>query len=105
MEQFLSDMVYMTEGEKLLHYWWLWLILSVGAILIPAILRRRKPRKRRYFVSYQFSAEGSFGFGHLESEINLEIDNIEKIRLLAAQIEEEEDFPKGSVIILNFKLF
>jgi hypothetical protein len=29
MRQFLYDMVHMTEGEKLVHYWWLWLIIIV----------------------------------------------------------------------------
>ncbi|SQC55373.1 Uncharacterised protein [Listeria newyorkensis] len=28
MNQFLHDMVHMTEGEKLIHYWWLWLVIG-----------------------------------------------------------------------------
>lgn len=26
MKQFINDMIHMTEGEKLINYWWLWLI-------------------------------------------------------------------------------
>lgn len=27
MKEFIYDMIHMTEGEKLINYWWLWLIL------------------------------------------------------------------------------
>jgi hypothetical protein len=35
-KQFIDDMVHMTEGEKLIHYWPLWLgilIIAIGFIL------------------------------------------------------------------------
>jgi hypothetical protein len=31
MKQFFYDMIHMTEGEKLIEYWWLWLILFILA--------------------------------------------------------------------------
>jgi hypothetical protein len=30
MKQFIHDMIHMTEGEKLVHYWWLWLLILIG---------------------------------------------------------------------------
>lgn len=30
MSQFWDDMLHMTEGEKLVEYWWLWLIIAVA---------------------------------------------------------------------------
>ena len=36
MSKFIYDMIHMTEGEKLIHYWWLWLEIigmSFGVIL------------------------------------------------------------------------
>ena len=40
MSKFIYDMICMTEGEKLIHYWWLWLgiiIVSFGSILWKVI--------------------------------------------------------------------
>lgn len=35
MKQFLHDMIHMTEGEKLIHYWWLWLaIVLIGIVMV-----------------------------------------------------------------------
>jgi hypothetical protein len=28
MGKFIDDMIHMTEGEKLINYWWLWLIIA-----------------------------------------------------------------------------
>ena len=33
MEQFIYDMIHMTEGEKLIEYWWLWLLYGVIVFL------------------------------------------------------------------------
>lgn len=33
MGQFINDMVHMTEGEKLIQYWWLWLLIVGGIFL------------------------------------------------------------------------
>lgn len=27
--QFINDLIHMTEGEKLVEYWWLWLIMLI----------------------------------------------------------------------------
>lgn len=29
MMKFIHDMIHMTEGEKLINYWWLWLIWDI----------------------------------------------------------------------------
>lgn len=35
IEQFIHDMIHMTEGEKLINYWWLWVtVLGVGGLTI-----------------------------------------------------------------------
>lgn len=31
MNKFINDMIHMTEGEKLINYWWLWLLLIMVA--------------------------------------------------------------------------
>lgn len=34
IKQFIHDMIHMTEGEKFINYWWLWLsILLVGGLV------------------------------------------------------------------------
>jgi hypothetical protein len=43
MKQFIYDMIHMTEGEKLINYWWLWLlIIMIGTICVYFEERRRK---------------------------------------------------------------
>lgn len=35
IKQFIHDMIHMTEGEKLINYWWLWITaLVVGGLTI-----------------------------------------------------------------------
>ena len=34
MKQFFYDMIHMTEGEKLISYWWLWAILFILGVAI-----------------------------------------------------------------------
>lgn len=45
MKQFIQDMIHMTEGEKLIHYWWLWLLIFVSAMIIMKFDIRRQRRK------------------------------------------------------------
>ena len=40
VKQFIYDMVHMTDGEKFTTYWWLWLSLFVGVIIIQHLFRR-----------------------------------------------------------------
>ena len=40
MKDFIYNMIHMTQGEKLINYWWLWLILLAIAIVIGAIQRK-----------------------------------------------------------------
>lgn len=42
MKQFLHDMIHMTEGEKLINYWWLW--LGIG-ILCAIVIYKSSKRK------------------------------------------------------------
>ena len=47
MNQFIYDMIHMTEGEKLINYWWLWLtffVLYWGGCIIYGIFSKPKPR-------------------------------------------------------------
>ncbi|QSF42668.1 LPXTG cell wall anchor domain-containing protein [Paenibacillus tianjinensis] len=39
----MDDMIHMTEGEKLLHYWPLWLGIIV-VVVLGSILSKRKER-------------------------------------------------------------
>lgn len=40
MNQFIHDMIHMTEGEKLINYWWLWLLMFIGVIVVGIIKRK-----------------------------------------------------------------
>jgi hypothetical protein len=31
MKQFFSDWIHLTEGELFLKYWWLWVLIVIGA--------------------------------------------------------------------------
>lgn len=45
MRNFIHDMIHMTEGQKLVNYWWLWLSILFGIIifvLIKDVWRKRK---------------------------------------------------------------
>jgi hypothetical protein len=33
MKQFIADMIHMTEGERLIAYWWLWLLIILAMSL------------------------------------------------------------------------
>jgi hypothetical protein len=41
MNKFISDMLHMTEGEKLISYWWLWLILCIPILVIYYVVARK----------------------------------------------------------------
>lgn len=41
MRQFIHDMIHLTEGEKFIGYWWLWLLVSVVAVGIAYIVAKR----------------------------------------------------------------
>lgn len=43
MKQLIYDMIHMTEGEKLINYWWLWLIILVIVALSALILSKPRP--------------------------------------------------------------
>lgn len=38
----MDDMIHMTEGEKLLHYWWLWLGIITVVILGTIFCQKKK---------------------------------------------------------------
>lgn len=59
----------------------------------------------RYFVSYSWAeSNGKNGFGVTETRAPFEIKGQDEVILIQESIEKENDFQKGSVIILNFKL-
>ena len=42
MSKFIYDMIYMTEGEKLIHYWWLWLGIIIFGIILWKLVNRKE---------------------------------------------------------------
>lgn len=47
MNQFIQDMIHMTEGEKFIKYWWLWLSIFLIMVIpwtVWRLLRDRNPR-------------------------------------------------------------
>lgn len=42
--KFLDDMIHMTEGEQLIEYWWLWLVILFLFLLY--VLYDSKKRKK-----------------------------------------------------------
>jgi hypothetical protein len=45
IKQFVNDMIHMTEGEKLIKYWWLWLIASAVFIIVTLGKDFIKPKR------------------------------------------------------------
>lgn len=43
MNQFIYDMIHMTEGEKFIKYWWLWLIIVIIVIVLARLSDRPIP--------------------------------------------------------------
>ncbi|WP_277815834.1 hypothetical protein [Paenibacillus sp. DMB5] len=43
MDEFMDDMIHMTEGEKLLHYWPLWLFI-MAMVVVGSHCSKRKER-------------------------------------------------------------
>ncbi|MGM9986379.1 MAG: hypothetical protein ACI35O_04030 [Bacillaceae bacterium] len=39
MKQFIDDMIHMTEGEKFVHYWWIWVSLVVIGLIVFYVTR------------------------------------------------------------------
>ena len=46
MSGFTRDMIHMTEGEKLVNYWWLWLLLVVIFALMMYCIKKHDDAKR-----------------------------------------------------------
>lgn len=44
MQQFLSDMIHLTEGEKLIKYWWIWITILVSVYVYLNLKVRRKDK-------------------------------------------------------------
>jgi hypothetical protein len=47
MSQFINDMIHMTEGEKLVAYWWLWSGIVLAGVADIVWASRRHGSKRR----------------------------------------------------------
>lgn len=41
MRKFIYDMINMTEGQKLIKYWWIWLIIMVAISAVHLVLDMR----------------------------------------------------------------
>jgi hypothetical protein len=40
MNQFWRDMIHLTEGEKFIKYWWLWLLIILIVFMIGLIIKK-----------------------------------------------------------------
>jgi hypothetical protein len=40
MNQFWQDMIHLTEGEKFIKYWWLWLAIIVMVFIVGLVIRK-----------------------------------------------------------------
>ncbi len=47
IKHFINDMIHMTEGEKFVEYWWLWILLIILLLLTSWLLDRRKHTSER----------------------------------------------------------
>lgn len=47
MKQFIYDMIHMTEGEKLINYWWLWLLTFLMIVAVAFINNFIKNKRRK----------------------------------------------------------
>lgn len=45
MKQFIYDMIHMTDGEKLINYWWLWVFITACYFVIYFLCALYKPPK------------------------------------------------------------
>ncbi len=45
-KQFIDDMIHMTEGEKLIAYWPLWLSIVILAIIARIIVDRKRELRK-----------------------------------------------------------
>ncbi|RKO61809.1 hypothetical protein Cdeb_01304 [Caldibacillus debilis GB1] len=59
----------------------------------------------KYFISYSVAYGYGFGFGHTETHTDFQIRGIDDIRRISRSIEKDFNYPQGSVVIINFKLF
>lgn len=46
LQQFLDDMIHMTEGEKLIAYWPLWLSILIFGIIARIIVDRKRELRK-----------------------------------------------------------
>src|SRR5699024_2488220 len=70
------------------------------------LFKYKSTTKHRYFISAQIKyTDWKFGFGHYEVESDFKITDLEGVRTIARKIEETNNLPTDSVIILNFQLF
>jgi hypothetical protein len=44
MKQFLHDMVHMTEVEKLINYWWVWLVFVILSFSLLYWINKKSPK-------------------------------------------------------------
>lgn len=41
MKQFINDMIHMTEGERLINYWYVWLGLIIVIAIVVLLLNKK----------------------------------------------------------------
>lgn len=59
----------------------------------------------KYFISYSFAFGNGMGFGNTETHTDFKIRGIDDIKKISRSIEKDFNYPEGSVVIMNFKLF
>ena len=56
----------------------------------------------KYFISYTYSKGQSFGFGNFENHRSEEIKDIYDIQAISRNLEKDNGYQEGSVVIINF---
>ncbi|MGG3798997.1 hypothetical protein [Metabacillus fastidiosus] len=44
MDRFIHDMIHMTAGEKLISYWWIWIIISGVLFSVLLLFNKKSPK-------------------------------------------------------------
>ena len=63
----------------------------------------------RYYVSYNMQHQDGLrtrqAFGGVEVTLNKKVTSYDVVKEIIKQVESQNDFPKGSVVILSFQRF
>jgi hypothetical protein len=61
VNQFIQDMIHLTEGEKLIKYWWLWLLIVFVALPFSVWYFKNEDKKFNRKMEFSKSEEDKRG--------------------------------------------